>query len=248
MIQSLSHKNILEAIEAFKEKGNQYLITSYYPNNLYDYTKKSISEKAIKGIMYQLFEAIHYLHSRDYIHRDIKPDNVLISSEGIIKLTDFDLTRLLDKEKAMSRNVVTLYYRAPELFYGDVHYGKGVDLWSLGCLMAELVLGEPIFKGSCELETLGKIMTIIGNPTEDNWPGVTQLPNYLPYEKAGFMLKDMLKAKISEEGIELICLLLTLNPLKRISCEKALNHNFFKDIEKIEKSRNEQLKMELKLN
>lgn len=249
MIKSFSHENIIETIEIFKEKGNQYLITNYYANNLYDYTKKAISVKAIQGIMHQLFEAIGYLHSLNYIHRDIKPDNVLISSEGVLKVTDFDLTRLLntEKERGMSRNVVTLYYRAPEIFFGDIHYGKGIDLWSLGCLMAELVIGEPIFKGSCELETLGKIMTIVGNPTEENWPGVTQLPNYLPYEKAEFILKDMLKGKINEEGIDLICSLLTLNPLKRITCDEALKHNFFNNNEKDDIKRNEALKTELNL-
>ena len=139
---------------------NQYLITPYYQNNLNDYVSKKLPENVIKQIILQILKGANYLHSMKYIHRDIKPDNILLSSEGKIILTDFDLCRQESKgkEDKLTKTAVTLYYRAPEIFYGDSYYTTKVDIWSIGCVFTELVLGNPIFKASSELGTLSNIL------------------------------------------------------------------------------------------
>lgn len=233
LLNGFKHENVHEVIEMFvKEKTkNEYLITKYYKNNLYDFVTKNLPEKIIKGIVYQIIKGIAYLHSLNYVHRDIKPDNILISPEGIIKLTDFDLCRLISKgvEDRMSRTAVTLYYRAPEIFYGDYYYGQPIDIWSIGCVFCELVLGFPVFKGYMEIGTIGKIVSIIGCPDEDNWPGVSKLPNYLPFNNGAFTLDKILAEKnLSQEGINFATKLLTLDPSKRPKSKDLLEDEYFK--------------------
>jgi serine/threonine protein kinase len=233
ILKSLSSSHFVEAVEHFIQKDNHYLITEYYANNLYDYVPKHLSMKTIKSLIYQLTKAIQYLHNNNYIHRDIKPDNILLDKSGNIKITDFDLVRQLpqSKEEQLTKNVVTLYYRAPEIFYGDVHYGKGVDVWSIGCVFGELITGEPLFKGRSELDTLGKIISFIGTPCEENWEGVSELPNFLPFKVCEGNMKTVMEGKVSNSGIELLKGMLTLDPKKRFSCEEILGHKFFEEDE-----------------
>ena len=232
ILSKFNHENIHKVIDMFVAPNkNQYLITPYYQNNLYNYTSKKLPEKVIKQIIYQIVCGVNYLHSLKYIHRDIKPDNILISSEGKIILTDFDLCRQESKGKddPMTRTAVTLYYRAPELFFGDSYYANKIDIWSIGCVFAELIIGKPIFKANNELGTLSNIIEIIGCPSEENWPGVSQLPNYLPFTGGEFKLGKMLEeGGLSKEGIGIVTKMLMLDPKKRPSCEELLKDEYFK--------------------
>jgi serine/threonine protein kinase len=232
ILSKFNHENIHKVIDMFVAPNkNQYLITPYYQNNLYNYTSKKLPEKVIKQIIYQIVCGVNYLHSLKYIHRDIKPDNILISSEGKIILTDFDLCRQESKGKddPMTRTAVTLYYRAPELFFGDSYYGNKIDIWSIGCVFAELIIGKPIFKANNELGTLSNIIEIIGCPSEENWPGVSQLPNYLPFTGGEFKLGKMLEeGGLSKGGIDIVTKMLMLDPKKRPSCEEMLKDEYFK--------------------
>ena len=232
ILSKFNHENIHKVIDMFVAPNkNQYLITPYYQNNLYNYTSKKLPEKVIKQIIYQIIGGVNYLHSLKYIHRDIKPDNILISSEGKIILTDFDLCRQESKGKddPMTRTAVTLYYRAPELFFGDSYYGNKIDIWSIGCVFAELIIGKPIFKANNELGTLSNIIEIIGCPSEENWPGVSQLPNYLPFTGGEFKLGKILEeGGLSKEGIDIVTKMLMLDPKKRPSCEELLKDEYFK--------------------
>ena len=232
ILSKFNHENIHKVIDMFiAPNKNQYLITPYYQNNLYNYTSKKLPEKVIKQIIFQVVCGVNYLHSLKYIHRDIKPDNILISSEGKIILTDFDLCRQESKGKddPMTRTAVTLYYRAPELFFGDSYYGNKIDIWSIGCVFAELIIGKPIFKANNELGTLSNIIEIIGCPSEENWPGVSQLPNYLPFTGGEFKLGKMLEeGGLSKGGIDIVTKMLMLDPKKRPSCEEMLKDEYFK--------------------
>jgi serine/threonine protein kinase len=232
ILSKFNHENIHKVIDMFiAPNKNQYLITPYYQNNLYNYTSKKLPEKVIKQIIFQVVCGVNYLHSLKYIHRDIKPDNILISSEGKIILTDFDLCRQESKGKddPMTRTAVTLYYRAPELFFGDSYYGNKIDIWSIGCVFAELIIGKPLFKANNELGTLSNIIETIGCPSEENWPGVSQLPNYLPFTGGEFKLGKMLEeGGLSKEGIDIVTKMLMLDPKKRPSCEEILKDEYFK--------------------
>ena len=232
ILSKFNHENIHKVIDMFiAPNKNQYLITPYYQNNLYNYTSKKLPEKVIKQIIFQVVCGVNYLHSLKYIHRDIKPDNILISSEGKIILTDFDLCRQESKGKddPMTRTAVTLYYRAPELFFGDSYYGNQIDIWSIGCVFAELITGKPLFKANNELGTLSNIIETIGCPSEENWPGVSQLPNYLPFTGGEFKLGKMLEeGGLSKEGIDIVTKMLMLDPKKRPSCEEMLKDEYFK--------------------
>ena len=232
ILSKFNHENIHKVIDMFiAPNKNQYLITPYYQNNLYNYTSKKLPEKVIKQIIFQVVCGVNYLHSLKYIHRDIKPDNILISSEGKIILTDFDLCRQESKGKddPMTRTAVTLYYRAPELFFGDSYYGNKIDIWSIGCVFAELITGKPLFKANNELGTLSNIIETIGCPSEENWPGVSQLPNYLPFTGGEFKLGKMLEeGGLSKEGIDIVTKMLMLDPKKRPSCEELLKDEYFK--------------------
>ena len=232
ILSKFNHENIHKVIDMFVAPNkNQYLITPYYQNNLYNYTSKKLPEKVIKQIIFQVVCGVNYLHSLKYIHRDIKPDNILISSEGKIILTDFDLCRQESKGKddQMTRTAVTLYYRAPELFFGDSYYGNKIDIWSIGCVFAELITGKPLFKANNELGTLSNIIETIGCPSEENWPGVSQLPNYLPFTGGEFKLGKMLEeGGLSKEGIDIVTKMLMLDPKKRPSCEELLKDEYFK--------------------
>ena len=232
ILSKFNHENIHKVIDMFISKNNnQYLITPYYQKNLYDYVSKKLPEKAIKQIILQILNGVNYLHNLKYIHRDLKPDNILLSSEGKIILTDFDLCRQESKGKddPMTRTAVTLYYRAPEIFYGDSYYGNKIDIWSIGCIFAELIIGRPLFKASNELGTLSNIIEIIGCPNEENWEGVSQLQNYLPFNGGEFKLGKILEeGGLSKEGIEIVTKMLMLDPKKRLGCEEFMKKEYFK--------------------
>ena len=232
ILSKFNHENIHKVIDMFiSQNKNQYLITPYFKNNLYDYVSKKLPEKVIKQIIYQILCGVNYLHSLKYLHRDIKPDNILLSSEGKIILTDFDLCRQESKGKddPMTRTAVTLYYRAPEIFFGDSYYDNKIDIWSIGCVFAELVIGKPIFKANNELGTLSNIIENIGCPNEDNWPGVSELPNYLPFGGGEFKLGKTLKqGGLSIDGINMVTKMLMLDPKKRPTCEEMIKNDYFK--------------------
>ena len=232
ILSKFNHENIHKVIDMFiSQNKNQYLITPYFKNNLYDYVSKKLPEKVIKQIIYQILCGVNYLHSLKYLHRDIKPDNILLSSEGKIILTDFDLCRQESngKDDPMTRTAVTLYYRAPEIFFGDSYYDNKIDIWSIGCVFAELVIGKPIFKANNELGTLSNIIENIGCPNEDNWPGVSKLPNYLPFGGGEFKLGKTLKeGGLSIDGINMVTKMLMLDPKKRPTCEEMIKNDYFK--------------------
>ena len=132
-----------------------------------------------KRIFLQIVKAVEHLHSRMIMHRDIKPDNIFIDVEGNTKLGDFNLARSFQLPLGKyTHEVTTLYYRAPEILLGTTEYATGIDIWSLGCILAELFTGKTLFASDSEIGQLYKIFETLGTPSEDRWPGVSQLKDY----------------------------------------------------------------------
>lgn len=194
ILQDMNHKNIVRLLDTVVSKGNIsknfYIVLEYIEYDLADILEKNhkFSDEAIKSIMYQILLGINYLHrTKNVIHRDIKASNILISKKGEVKIADFGLARYLNvkNKKPYTPRVVTLWYRAPELFMGECNYTESIDVWSLGILFWQLFLGKCPIR-SDENNYFHKLIETLGS-IEDRWPEVeTKYENFkklVPSEK-----------------------------------------------------------------
>jgi len=162
----------------------------------------------------------------------------LIDSQGVLKLADFGLARCFGIPlRAYTHEVVTLWYRAPEILLGDKTYALAMDMWSVGCIFAELVLGRPLFPGDSEIDELFRIFRLLGTPNDEVWPGVTKLqdftpifPNWLP-QPLEQIVPRLAKEEASEGegvglGVDLLYQLLAYDPVDRISAKRSLRHPY----------------------
>ena len=249
VLKSYHHPNIVELLDIFitpvkppNYRGHVDLVFEYMEHDINALVESKIQFTAgqIKNIMHQILTGIAYLHSNNIIHRDIKSANILLNNRGVVKLGDFGLARtispIVQRNKLYSGNVVTIWYRPPELLLGMKNYDLEVDMWSIGCVFAELLMGEPIFKGNNEKEQIEQIFKICGSPNEMTWPGVVYLPSYdelIPKNTFDNNLKIYLTSKssapIDDITFDLIQKMLMVNPRDRISAEEALRHEYFSD-------------------
>ncbi|CAA2970061.1 cyclin-dependent kinase G-2-like isoform X1 [Olea europaea subsp. europaea] len=191
--------------------------------------KQPFSQSEVKCLMLQLLEGVRYLHDNWVLHRDLKTSNLLLNNCGELKICDFGLARQYGSPlKPYTQLVVTLWYRAPELLLGAKQYSTAIDMWSLGCIMAELLSKEPLFNGKTELDQLNKIYRILGKPNEDISHGVNHKHNPLrrKFPATSFTGSPVL----SEAGFDLLSKLLTYDPEKRITADAALNHEWFREV------------------
>jgi len=237
LLKELRHENILGLLDVFiinndKEK-NLWIVYEYMETDL----KKIIEDRLIqlsaadcKSYMYMLICGIEYLHSNWILHRDICPGNLLISSDGVLKIGDFGLAKKFGNEdQKLTPEVVTRWYRAPELLMGARYYGKGVDMWSIGCVFAEMMLRMPYFAGDSEIDQLGKIFWALGTPTEKDWQNMELLPGYIQFTPSEGSPLTSLFRSATDDAIELLKALLTLNPNGRPSATEVLkNYSYFK--------------------
>lgn len=204
--------------------------------------KQPFSTSEVKCLMLQLLEGVKYLHDNWIIHRDLKPSNLLFNNKGELKICDFGMSRQYGSPlKPYTQLVVTQWYRAPELLLGAKQYSTAIDMWSVGCIMAELLFKQPLFqgKGGSEIDQLHKVFAILGTPNEMIWPGLSRLPGI----KANFVKQpyNMLRKKfpltsftgspvLSDLGLDLLNKLLTYDPEKRITADAALDHDWFREV------------------
>jgi serine/threonine protein kinase len=213
------------------------------PFNLGDIMKTAgLSEGLIKGFMMMVLRAVAHLHELGLVHRDVKPQNCLIDSSGTLKLCDLGLCRIApevlprtatQKQESESHNwtlqVGTHYYRAPELLLGDRGYSKSVDMWAVGCMLAELLNGEPLFPGRGDIEMIGLISNLLGSPSEESWPGIVHLADFGKIhfrEKAKMDIKATFPSW-SDCVVDLFEKLIIYEPTRRISAREALHHEWF---------------------
>ncbi|KAL9096099.1 MAG: hypothetical protein Q9165_001622 [Trypethelium subeluteriae] len=239
-LQELSHPNIIALHTVFSSKNqNLNLVLEYLPLGDLEQLIKDTARIAygvadIKAWMGMLGRAVWFCHANFVLHRDIKPNNLLIAADGEVKLADFGLARgFADPAVPMSHQVITRWYRPPELFYGARHYGGAVDVWSMGTVFAELILRTPFMAGQTELDQVYLIGQALGTPTEENWPGVSKLPDYVPVEKKNVIpVRDRnyflgLFGTAGPMGVDLLMKMLVLDPRKRVTAKQILQHEWW---------------------
>lgn len=190
-----------------------------------------------KFIIYQLLKALKYMHSGELIHRDLKPSNLLLNSECQAKVADFGLARSINCPKEIGEQVLTEYvatrwYRAPEILLGSTKYSKAVDMWSVGCILGELINGKSIFPGNSTLNQIEKILELVGRPSQKDIesidsPLATNIISSTNIPKKKTFLSMFPTA--SEDALDLLKHLLVFNPNQRFSATDALRHRYVKD-------------------
>ena len=216
-----------------------FLIFDYIDIDLKKYIEEQIPKEKfmdpndIKLFLYQILEGVKYCHAQKILHRDLKPQNILISSKGIVKLADFGLARVFSIPiRPYTKEVLTLWYRAPEILLGIEEYSEYVDLWAIGCIFAELATKKPLFSGENETDQLIKIFSIMGTPNVSTFSDLKMsisgcIENFSKYPPAD--LRKLIP-QLDSDGINLLQRFLEYNPFKRISAVDALNHPYFKSI------------------
>ncbi|RYP37344.1 hypothetical protein DL767_002987 [Monosporascus sp. MG133] len=190
-----------------------------------------LGDAMVKKFMSQLCAGVRYCHSHRVLHRDLKPQNLLINREGNLKLADFGLARAFGVPlRTYTHEVVTLWYRAPEILLGGRQYSTGVDMWSVGCIFAEMCTRKPLFPGDSEIDQIFKTFRLLGTPTEEVWPGVTSYPDFKPsFPKWKRDENAVLCSNLDPLGLELLEMMLVYDPAGRISAKAACNHPYFED-------------------
>ncbi|KAI9648789.1 TFIIH complex serine/threonine-protein kinase subunit kin28 [Ciborinia camelliae] len=234
-LQEISHPNIISLLSVFSSKDqNLNLVLEFLPLGDLEMLIKDVDgvrygAADIKAWMGMLSRAVWFCHENFILHRDIKPNNLLIAADGEVKLADFGLARnFADPQRIMTSNVITRWYRPPELLFGARHYSGAVDIWSVGLVFAEMVLRVPYLAGDTEVHQVALICQAIGTPNEDNWPGVTKLPEYTvpdpPNPVAPRENYLGMFGTAGPEGVDLLMNMLILDPRKRITAREVLGH------------------------
>uniref|UniRef100_A0A6T6PG10 Protein kinase domain-containing protein n=1 Tax=Rhodosorus marinus TaxID=101924 RepID=A0A6T6PG10_9RHOD len=240
LLKMLNHENIVKLKEIVTDaedskngKVNIYMVFEYLDHDLtglMDTREVNFSVEQVKCCMLQLLTGLEYCHKRDILHRDIKGSNLLLSSDGYLKIADFGLARTCGENgRQYTNKVITRWYRPPELLLGANEYGPAVDMWSVGCLLAELLLRTPLFPGSSETDQLDRILKLLGSPSGDIWPAYERLPNAYLIGHTNYppRLRQSL-AHLGADVLDLIEKLLALDSTKRMSATEALQHRWFR--------------------
>jgi len=231
LLQELHHQNIIELVDVFGHKSNVSIVMDFMDTDLEVIIKDTsiiLSAANIKSYVLQTLLGLEYLHLNWILHRDLKPNNLLVDSKGCLKLGDFGLAKYFGSpNRQYTHMVVTRWYRAPELLFGAKQYGTGVDIWAVGCILAELLLRIPFLAGDSDLDQLSKIFQAMGTPTDETWPGLSTLPDYIQFKSyPGTPLTDIFTAA-PDDLLECMGKLLALCPLQRSNSTDALKSGYF---------------------
>lgn len=245
ILLSFNHPSIISLKEVVEGSTSDsiFLVMEYMDYDLkavMHRMKQPFSQSEVKCLMLQLLQGVKYLHDNWVLHRDLKTSNLLLNRHGELKICDLGMARQYGSPaKSYTQVVVTLCYRAPELLLGAKKYSTAVDMWSVGCIMAELILNKPLFNGTTEISQVDNIFRLLGTPDETSWPGFSKLPK----AKVRFVKQpdNLLRNKfpaasftgpppLSNAGFDLLNKLLTCDPEKRITADAALNHQWFREL------------------
>ncbi|KAL8030770.1 hypothetical protein ABFX02_14G307400 [Erythranthe guttata] len=233
ILQKLDHPNIikLQGLATSRMQYSIYLVFEYMHSDLTKIISRPdeiLSEPQIKCYMQQLLSALQHCHEHGILHRDIKGSNLLIDKNGILKIADFGLANFFDpvKRHPLTSRVVTLWYRAPELLLGCNDYGIGIDLWSAGCLMAEMLAGRPIMPARTEVEQLHRIFKLCGTPSDDYFKRFKLSAQLKPAQAYKSSFREAFR-NFPSHSLGLLKILLSLDPGNRGTANSALQNEYF---------------------
>lgn len=231
ILKSLDHPNIVHLIDVSVKEKSIMIVQEYLQADLRKYLKgreEPIAKDLLKSYAFQLTAAIYVLHTHRIMHRDIKPENILLNKFGHLKLCDFGLARYFSVPmRQYSPEVVSLWYRAPELLFSPRAYDLSIDIWSAGCIIAEMSRGSVLFNSDSQLDLIHKILSVLGTPEDTSilhLPEGVTVPKYEPQEMSEVLKTD------DPELIDLVSKMLLIDPMKRISAIDILGHPFFNDL------------------
>jgi len=241
LLKELSHPNVVRLLEVVHSENKLYLVFEFLDMDLkkrMDLAKSKenptgkLPHDVVQSYLFQLLAGVAFCHSHRVLHRDLKPQNLLISRDGAMKLADFGLARAFGIPiRTYTHEVVTLWYRAPEILLGCKKYACAVDTWSIGCIFAEMSTGRPLFPGDSEIDELFRIFRVCGTPTEASWPGVTALPDYKDsFPRWPRQSLESAVVGIEGAGYDLLAKMLTYQPSQRISSKAAMQHPYFHNL------------------
>lgn len=236
ILNNLDHVNIIKFHEVVvgSDIFSLCLILEYCPSSLAHFIDKypcsTIPHSQIKCITKHMLRGLDYLHKNYVIHRDIKPQNLMISTSGVLKIIDFDLSRrYTDSNKKMSPDVITRWYQPPEILLESPVYGTPVDLWSAGCILAELFKKKPILDGRSDIQQINLIIDLIGSPRVEDWPELKECKIFVSYNLKNQPFNKLPERfnELSSDELDLLSGLFVHNPNKRMSARDCLRHDWF---------------------
>ncbi|XP_062969705.1 cyclin-dependent kinase 18 isoform X7 [Cynocephalus volans] len=236
LLKNLKHANIVTLHDLIHTDRSLTLVFEYLDSDLkqyLDHCGNLMSMHNVKIFMFQLLRGLSYCHRRKILHRDLKPQNLLINERGELKLADFGLARAKSvPTKTYSNEVVTLWYRPPDVLLGSTEYSTPIDMWGVGCIHYEMATGRPLFPGSTVKEELYLIFRLLGTPTEETWPRVTALSEFRAYNFPRYLPQPLIShaPRLDPDGINLLTSLLLYESKCRVSAEAALSHPYFRSL------------------
>jgi serine/threonine protein kinase len=233
LLRELTHENVVELKNCVQEDGKLYLVFEFLDKDLKKYMESvtgMLPPNLVKSYLFQICRGMAFCHARGVMHRDLKPQNLLVDREGRLKLADFGLARAFCPPiRPLTHEVVTLWYRPPEILLGSQTYAPPVDVWAIGTIFVEMVTKRPLFPGDSEIDQLFKIFRLLGTPNEEVWPGVTQLQDWnkdFPLWKKKDYSPTVMN-NLDESGLDLLERFLMFSPKDRITAKEALTHPYF---------------------
>jgi len=239
LLKELSHQNVVKLLDVFCKPNKLVLVFEYLENDLKKYMKSlkgMLTPTVVKNFGLQLCKGVEFCHANRIIHRDLKPQNLLIDDRMRLKIADFGLARAFTVPvPKYTHEVVTVWYRPPEILLGATLYSVPVDLWSIGCVIGEMATGQPLFAGDSEIDTIFKIFQKLGTPTEAMWSGLKELPDFKPtfprWPARGWNNIRNTAAQVGPDGIDLLEKLMCYDPRRRLSARQAVQQRYFRDAE-----------------
>ncbi|XP_056271719.1 cyclin-dependent kinase 17 isoform X2 [Pseudoliparis swirei] len=253
LLKDLKHANIVTLHDIIHTEKSLTLVFEYLDKDLKQYMDDCgniLSMQNVKIFLYQILRGLGYCHRRKVLHRDLKPQNLLINERGELKLADFGLARAKSvPTKTYSNEVVTLWYRPPDVLLGSSEYSTPIDMWGVGCIFFEMAAGRPLFPGSTVEDELHLIFRLLGTPTEDSWPGICSMDEFKSYKFPKYKIQPLInhapsplipgdgnehislvRPRLDTDGIDLLLSFLKFESRKRISADEAMRQPYFRSL------------------